>query len=203
MGRDSFRNFDSCYLCLQTARDPLTCLQGHLGCKQCIYENILTQKKNHQAILEENAKNIKRLTQNTMKTNLEKQEKEFIDFQLTQDRFVKDNDTTSSSTKKALPSFWVPSKTPQAASDEVSVTPINEKCDVKCMATSDPHSIVLKKLVPVVFKFGTDDEKDKPVCPSCLKEYTNGSRIFCKNKSSSDTFLMFLNSEQGLWTCAL
>ncbi|KAF9915062.1 hypothetical protein BX616_006975 [Lobosporangium transversale] len=44
LGRDSMRDFDACYLCLQTARDPVCCTEGHLSCKECIYENILAQK---------------------------------------------------------------------------------------------------------------------------------------------------------------
>ncbi|KAG0036032.1 hypothetical protein BGZ82_004779 [Podila clonocystis] len=44
LGRDSMRDFDACFLCLQTARDPVCCLEGHLSCKECIYENILAQK---------------------------------------------------------------------------------------------------------------------------------------------------------------
>jgi nitric oxide synthase-interacting protein len=39
------REYDACYLCLQRARDPLCCSHGHLFCKECIYENILAQKK--------------------------------------------------------------------------------------------------------------------------------------------------------------
>ncbi|KAJ1980967.1 hypothetical protein H4R34_002252 [Dimargaris verticillata] len=38
------RRFDACYLCQQTARDPQCCSQGHLACKECFYEHILTQK---------------------------------------------------------------------------------------------------------------------------------------------------------------
>ncbi|CAG8439597.1 10893_t:CDS:2 [Ambispora gerdemannii] len=45
LGRDSMRECDACYLCLQRARDPVCCSHGHLYCKECIYENILAQKK--------------------------------------------------------------------------------------------------------------------------------------------------------------
>ncbi|KAF9187571.1 hypothetical protein BGZ51_001220 [Haplosporangium sp. Z 767] len=44
LGRDSMRDYDACFLCLQTARDPVCCPEGHLSCKECIYENILAQK---------------------------------------------------------------------------------------------------------------------------------------------------------------
>jgi len=45
LGKDSMKHFDSCSLCLQTVVDPMCCLQGHLYCKECIYESILSQKK--------------------------------------------------------------------------------------------------------------------------------------------------------------
>jgi len=45
LGKDSMKHFDACSLCLQPVVDPLCCLQGHLYCKECIYENILAQKK--------------------------------------------------------------------------------------------------------------------------------------------------------------
>ncbi|KAF9929047.1 hypothetical protein FBU30_001890 [Linnemannia zychae] len=45
LGRDSMRDYDACFLCLQTARDPVCCPEGHIACKECIYENILAQKQ--------------------------------------------------------------------------------------------------------------------------------------------------------------
>ncbi|RUS29189.1 hypothetical protein BC938DRAFT_480943 [Jimgerdemannia flammicorona] len=48
LGRDSFRDFDACHLCLQRARDPVCCPQGHLSCRECALENILAQKKETQ-----------------------------------------------------------------------------------------------------------------------------------------------------------
>lgn len=48
LGRDSLRDFDACHLCLQKARDPVCCPQGHLSCRECALENILAQKKEMQ-----------------------------------------------------------------------------------------------------------------------------------------------------------
>lgn len=45
LGKDSMKHFDSCSLCLQPVTDPMCCLEGHIYCKECIYENILSQKK--------------------------------------------------------------------------------------------------------------------------------------------------------------
>ncbi|KAI7849017.1 hypothetical protein BDC45DRAFT_294017 [Circinella umbellata] len=56
LGRDSFREYNACFLCLQTARDPVACPQGHLACRECMYESILTQKqtiKREQRLLEQ------------------------------------------------------------------------------------------------------------------------------------------------------
>ncbi|KAJ4459125.1 putative two-component sensor histidine kinase BarA [Paratrimastix pyriformis] len=45
IGSESLKNFDDCGLCLQPVREPLCCPQGHLYCKSCIYESLLTQKQ--------------------------------------------------------------------------------------------------------------------------------------------------------------
>ncbi|CAG8488599.1 6617_t:CDS:2 [Acaulospora colombiana] len=59
LGRESMREYDACFLCLQRARDPVCCTQGHLFCRECILENILAQKKEikrQQLILESRVK---------------------------------------------------------------------------------------------------------------------------------------------------
>ncbi|KAI0258571.1 hypothetical protein BC834DRAFT_835293 [Gloeopeniophorella convolvens] len=45
LGNESMRRFDACSLCLQRARDPVACQEGHLFCKECAYTDLLTQKK--------------------------------------------------------------------------------------------------------------------------------------------------------------
>ncbi|KAF8961809.1 hypothetical protein BDZ97DRAFT_1663530 [Flammula alnicola] len=46
LGNESMRRFDACALCLNRAREPLACHEGHLFCKECVYTDLLTQKKN-------------------------------------------------------------------------------------------------------------------------------------------------------------
>ncbi len=42
----SQRAFDACNLCLSPARDPVCCAaQGHLYCKECVYADLLAQKR--------------------------------------------------------------------------------------------------------------------------------------------------------------
>lgn len=36
------RRFDACALCLNRARDPVACQDGHLFCKECIYTDLCT-----------------------------------------------------------------------------------------------------------------------------------------------------------------
>ncbi|TFK52908.1 hypothetical protein OE88DRAFT_1627381 [Heliocybe sulcata] len=45
LGNESMRRFDACSLCLQRVRDPVACHEGHLFCKECVYTDLLTQKK--------------------------------------------------------------------------------------------------------------------------------------------------------------
>ncbi|QRW27059.1 RING finger protein [Rhizoctonia solani] len=45
LGVDSMKRFDACTLCLQQAREPVACGEGHLYCKECIYTDLLSQKK--------------------------------------------------------------------------------------------------------------------------------------------------------------
>ena len=45
IGQDSQKKFESCFLCLQRVIEPHCCEKGHIFCKDCIYENLIVQKK--------------------------------------------------------------------------------------------------------------------------------------------------------------
>lgn len=45
LGAESFRRCDQCSLCLNQVESPVTCNQGHLYCKECIFTSLLDQKK--------------------------------------------------------------------------------------------------------------------------------------------------------------
>ncbi|KAJ3086572.1 hypothetical protein HK102_012892 [Quaeritorhiza haematococci] len=80
----------------KSARDPLCCTKGHLACKECIYENILAQKKEivRQQKLYESQK--KRLEEEQLQKELEKKEAELIEFQKQQTRFLPEGMSGSS-----------------------------------------------------------------------------------------------------------
>ncbi|KAI1397191.1 ENOS interacting protein [Hypoxylon fuscum] len=45
LSRESFLPFSSCGLCLEIARDPVSCVHGDVFCRECALSNILAQKK--------------------------------------------------------------------------------------------------------------------------------------------------------------
>ncbi|KAM0751891.1 hypothetical protein T439DRAFT_325087 [Meredithblackwellia eburnea MCA 4105] len=54
LGRDAMRNFNSCSLCLERAREPRACEDGHVFCQECVLSTLLSQKtsiKRQQALL--------------------------------------------------------------------------------------------------------------------------------------------------------
>lgn len=51
LGKDSIKPFDTCCLCLKPFIDPLCCQKGHVFCKECILECLLSQKKDIQRSL--------------------------------------------------------------------------------------------------------------------------------------------------------
>ncbi|CAO3644581.1 unnamed protein product [Cunninghamella echinulata] len=102
------RNFDACFLCLQTARDPVACSKGHLACRECLYEAYLQQKqtiKREQQLLEQKLANLeekKRQTESEAKQTLlnefEKTQTSMLNQRIPFSKNNKDNSNTSSST---------------------------------------------------------------------------------------------------------
>jgi nitric oxide synthase-interacting protein len=45
IGQDSQKVFEQCVLCLSTVKEPVSCLKGHVFCRECIMSNMLLQKK--------------------------------------------------------------------------------------------------------------------------------------------------------------
>ncbi|KAJ3413670.1 hypothetical protein HDV05_007738 [Chytridiales sp. JEL 0842] len=234
-GRDSMRPYDACYLCLQKARDPMSCTKGHIACRQCILSNVLAQKEEterqkklvelqkklvdaeielRKAAAEEEVK--KRFERNqvgvlggkgvgvgaeveetrviegrvfkALKTAEgtmyipvveAKDEKERIQIYESMKELEKEaND------KKSLPSFWVPSLTPDSKPTIIEAP----KSELLCFASSPAHHLPsIKKMFKVVFtssvKGGDKGEKSECMCPACVKTLTNGTKLVgCSTK---------------------
>ncbi|KAI7901006.1 uncharacterized protein BX663DRAFT_537339 [Cokeromyces recurvatus] len=245
LGRDSFRNYDACFLCLQTARDPVCCGEGHLACRECMYESILQQKqtiKQEQKRLElkqqemenkrqEEEMEAKRVlldkfdkTQHsvlgdrrvTIKDELKDDEKkgQKRKFELSEDEIrsiaEKDIEKTAlelrkekeEAAKPKLGSFWVPSVTPNAMNNLTIEQPT--KTQVTCTAVEKEHPLSIKSLIDV--KFQTEDtNKDKKICPACLKTLTNASKLSvlrnCGHVICNHCIKMFVAKSKTCYVC--
>ncbi|KAJ3254541.1 hypothetical protein HK103_007095 [Boothiomyces macroporosus] len=171
LGRDSMRPIDSCVLCLQTARNPVCCVKGHLYCKECVVENIITQKKEIER--EEKAVLIHNQTVETeeeRKARLEHERKvqEFI----SQETQVKSTLETGKK-ERELKSFWIPQLQPEANPELAKVS----KSTPQCVAGKAAHNLSLKKLITVKFtEKGEGDEMQK-ICPVCVKSVKLGMEM--------------------------
>lgn len=53
LGNESMRLFNACSLCLERARIPLACSEGHLFCTECVFTDLgalFTSLRSHMAI---------------------------------------------------------------------------------------------------------------------------------------------------------
>ncbi|KAK9766835.1 hypothetical protein K7432_003798 [Basidiobolus ranarum] len=230
LGRDSMRNFDACFLCLQTARDPLSCSEGHIACKECIYENIIAQKKEITRQNKDLESKKNQIEEERKRKEVEAQDVVIREFEKTQSQIsasrpskraesspTKEVATTPTlaitasgevenrvfglraediearskldrdealtrmekqeqeNNKSALPSFWIPTLTPDSKSTILEAA----KQQVMCTAVK-PHPTSIKKLVPVIFTKSKEENSknsDTHMCPSCLKTLNNGMKI--------------------------
>ncbi|KAI8800286.1 hypothetical protein BJ742DRAFT_87292 [Cladochytrium replicatum] len=182
IGRDSLKDYNACFLCLQAARDPLCCSRGHLACKECFYDNILSQKKQierQRKLLEAHQKELS--VEESAKAEAKRMEK-VVQFAKTQVEFVPTDEGRSKGEKKSLPSFWVLAFKPTLTPDAKPTTVDAPRESILCTAGDPEHSISLKKLVSIQFSTSKTDNGTQISCPSCLKALRNGMRmIFSKN----------------------
>ncbi|XP_015125285.1 nitric oxide synthase-interacting protein homolog [Diachasma alloeum] len=170
IGKDSVKGFDCCCLTLQPCRNPVITPDGYLFDKEAILEYILTKKREYARKLkqyelqkqkEEEESNEKTATEELQKLqNFFKFEKNIVP--------SKDETKPSSSIsnmaegrEKTLPSFWIPSKTPEAKAaplkkpDKTIYCPVSDKplklkdlINVKFTEVKDPDdkkSLIVKE----------------------------------------------------------
>lgn len=159
--KESLRSFTHCHLCLELARDPNSCSQGHLACRSCVLEDILAQKQSLKAKKTEYEREMK-----------EKEEKRLLDEEGKRIENLKEFLNQQGSAGKLKRSHnlslsLVPSNIPKQKSP-----PKEEIC---CrIGSKGPHPLSLKLLIPVHFKLL---EKDKPTCPTCLKFFNSSTAL--------------------------
>jgi nitric oxide synthase-interacting protein len=162
LGKDSIKEFDCCCLTLQPCHTPVITPDGYLYDKEAILENILHQKRDTARRLKEFEK--QKTKQQKEAQELVKEEKNALlkTFVEKQTSSTKDGLSAGSSSAvsnmsdgrdKQLPSFWIPSMTPQ------SKPTMLKKPDetVRCPMTGKPLKV--KDLIPVHFTLAKDGDK--------------------------------------------
>lgn len=188
LGKDSLRDFASCFLCLHRAREPVCCPSGHLACQECIYENILHQKKNYREQTEEFKRQLNLESERESQSVRRKAEIKQAEFLRTQETLLSAGGTASRKFEKRkgteLPSFWVPNLTPKHSSNRGTLNG-SVKEAITCPATEPGHALgSIKKLTRVIFHASDKTSLVSEAtlsCFSCQKGFTNGTTIVVLN----------------------
>lgn len=196
LGKDSIKPFDACSLCLKPLIDPLCCQKGHVFCKECILECLLSQKKDIQRKLAAHATQQRQEKDEEEERFALQKAKELDEFhqqnhgavpQYSDNRdYTRDKNgfhgansvkTTSFEAEalRTMKAFWLPSATPEAPT-KVEAPSSNTTCP------EGSEKLKLKSLFPIYFTEEHNDEKgsksnnphDKSyICPSCKVTLTN------------------------------
>lgn len=216
LGRDSIKPFDACGLCLKPVIDPLACQKGHVFCKECILECLLSQKKDIQRKLAAHVAQQKQEKEEEEEKLMLQKARELDEFDQQNHGAVPHyNDRSYTNDKngfhgansvkvtsyeeealRTMKAFWLPSATPDA--------PV--KVRAPSTFTTCPEGkekLKLKSLFPIHFTEDNNDYAKKSkvlertsICPSCKVTLTNTmtlvalstcGHVFCKK--CSDKFM--------------
>ncbi|XP_065836104.1 nitric oxide synthase-interacting protein-like isoform X2 [Oscarella lobularis] len=167
LGKDSVKGFDCCCLTLQPCKEPVVTPDGYLYDREAILECLLHQKrevarkmKEYEKQKKRQSKELEELAEAEHRAKVEKFEKQERTLSSAPiDPFKKPTESgetisnMSSGKAKALPSFWVPSMTPQAKASQV------EKPEKKTYCPTSGKPLKLKDLISI--EFSLIDETDR------------------------------------------
>ncbi|KAK6626932.1 hypothetical protein RUM44_009409 [Polyplax serrata] len=168
LGKDSVKDFDCCCLTLQPCRNPVVTLDGFLYDKEAILEYIIKKKNEYSRKLKEYEKQKKKdeeelaelanAEQLSKVKNFLSTEKNIMTERLLKNEKSEGETSTVSNMSggrdKKLPSFWIPSMTPEAQTNKL------EKPDKTIYCPMSGKPLKMKDLIPVVFtKVNDVDDK--------------------------------------------
>lgn len=167
--KDSLRPFTHCHLCLEVARDPNSCPMGHVACRSCFLEDILSQKNNNKLKKSNHEREISEL--NNKKIALEDVKKlknfnQFLSQQGTGKGIKRSFDQVISNNNSLI--------IPDKINNSIHPHP-PPKEEICCRAgIKGSHPLSLKTLIPIKF---SEPESNKPGCPSCLKLFNSSNAL--------------------------
>ena len=152
IGRDSLLNIFDCFICTSRVRDPMVCSKGHLSCRECLLNSLLSQACKKESSFTPH-------TDNPDTDNIKKQ-KDFIKTQ--KSITLLGNNLDSLVQEKKKNSFWVPQETPECTLVQHS----EKKKRILCFYEKQGHETSLKKSFKVNFM-----EKESTFCCFTCKLY--------------------------------
>ncbi|XP_011635186.1 nitric oxide synthase-interacting protein homolog [Pogonomyrmex barbatus] len=161
VGKDSVKDFDCCCLTLQPCRNPVITKDGYLFDKEAILEYILTKKREYARKLKEYEKQKQKEEEQSQEQTANEELKKLQNFLKTEKTIVSSGSSTLDETSvsnmkngkdKLLPSFWIPSKTPEAK--EISLQKPDKT--IYCPVSGKPLKV--KDLIPIKFTVVQDPD---------------------------------------------
>ncbi|KAI1453600.1 ENOS interacting protein [Annulohypoxylon moriforme] len=84
LSRESFLPFSSCGLCLEIARDPVSCTHGDVFCRECALSNILAQRKEIKRLEKQREQEEHDAEEERLRQEEEARERAIREFEMTQ-----------------------------------------------------------------------------------------------------------------------
>ncbi|KAL0279996.1 UNVERIFIED_CONTAM: hypothetical protein PYX00_001427 [Menopon gallinae] len=172
VGKDSVKDFDCCSLTLQPCRDPVITPDGYLYDKEAILEYFIKKKNEYNRKLKDYEKQKKKDEAELIElANAEKMSrvKQFLTTEknIVTDKvnpFKKDDESNRPNVSnmadgrdKKLPSFWIPSMTPEAKTSKI------EKPDKTIYCPMSGKPLKMKDLISVKFTEVKDPDDKQSV----------------------------------------
>lgn len=161
LGKDSIKEFDCCCLTLQPCHMPVVTPDGYLFDKEAILEYILHQKRDISKKLKEFEK--QKTKQQKEAAELAEAEKRSMLKTFVEKQSMSSKDQNAAGTSsvsnmvrgrdKELPSFWIPSLTPESSATALKKPDETVRCPMSSKA------LRLKDLIPVTFTLAKDGDK--------------------------------------------
>lgn len=166
VGKDSVKDFDCCCLTLQPCRNPVITKDGYLFDKEAILEYVLTKKKEYARKLKEYEKQKQQQEEQSHEKTANEELQKLQQFlkgektivlksQATANESTSSVSNMSNGKDKVLPSFWIPSKTPEAKET------ILQKPDKTIYCPISGKPLKIKDLIPIKFTEIKDPDDKK------------------------------------------